>query len=65
MPPGTVPVRNRREPRWWGEVEGPRPTTAELRVPQEALSAVSSITKLVWSEESSVPVNFSVTVCPA
>lgn len=33
--------------------------------PQLTLSAVSSMTKDVWSEEPSVPVNLSVTVCPA
>ncbi len=32
---------------------------------QEVLTAASSITKLVCSEASSVPVNFSVTVWPA
>lgn len=37
--------------------------TCALR--QEALRAVSSITKLVWFDASSVPVNLMVTVWPA
>ncbi|MET8127543.1 choice-of-anchor P family protein [Streptomyces sp. NPDC005065] len=50
--PAAVPCRGgtcRAVPRgsWWG---------------QEAFRAVSSTTKLVWRLESSVPVNFSVTV---
>ncbi len=32
---------------------------------QEVVRAVSSMTKLVWREESSVPVNLTVTVWPA
>lgn len=32
---------------------------------QPVVTAVSSTTKLVWSEESSTPENFSVTVVPA
>ncbi len=36
-----------------------------VTVRQLVVIAVSSITKLVWSEESSVPVNFRVTVWPA
>jgi len=39
--------------------------TAHKRVGQATVSAVSSMTNDVWREESSVPVNFSVTVCPA
>ncbi|GGQ84530.1 hypothetical protein GCM10010195_45310 [Kitasatospora griseola] len=43
-----------------------RPGAPEGVVPrQETLSAVSSITKLVCSEASSVPVNFRVTLWPA
>src|SRR3954468_10756853 len=49
-----------------GRPGGPRPATApRSEADQLTLSAVSSMTNDVCSEESSVPVNFTVTVCPA
>lgn len=55
---GTAAVRAKLRGPGYGP--GPRSTVA-----QEAVRAVSSTTKLVCAPESSVPVNFRVTVCPA
>src|SRR5438067_2434084 len=55
---------NQRAPHGFGPGRGARGRTVCGRY-QETVSAVSSTTNEVCSEPSSVPVNFSVTVCPA
>ena len=58
-------VRNRDTRRAAGTIpSGPSALPIDT-ANQLAVSAVSSIKKLVCNDESSVPVHFNVTVCPA